>query len=159
MELCIRQRIFSWTDSYDVYDGDGLARYEVRVEFLALGHQIHVYDKATGRELGSIHEKLFSLLPRFEIVIDGRVQGVIRKEFTFFRPRYQVDFRGWDVEGDFLGWDYRVMQGDQEIMSISKELLRWSDTYVLRYSNPANEMPGLLLVLAIDAANCSDNNH
>ena len=158
MELCIRQRLFSWTDSYDVYDGDGLARYEVRAELLALGHQIHVYDKATGRELGSIHEKLFSLLPRFEIVIDGRVKGVIRKEFSFFRPRYHVDFRGWDVEGDFLGWDYRVMQGDLVIISISKELLRWSDTYVLRYSNPANEMPGLLLVLAIDAANCSDNN-
>ncbi len=159
MQLYIKQRIFSWADSYDVYDETGEARYEVKAELFAFGHQIHVYDKRTGREVGSIHEKLFTLLPQFEIVIGGRVQGTIRKEFTFFQPRYQVDYRGWNVEGDFMGWDYRVKQGGMEVMSISKELFNWSDTYVLRYSNPANEMPGLLLVIAIDAANCSKNKN
>ena len=157
MQLLIKQRIFSWTDSYDVYDETGEARYEVAAEFFTFGHQIHVYDKRSGRELGSIHEKLFSFLPTFEIVIDGRTVGTIRKEFSFFTPRYQVDYRGWDVEGDLMGWDYRVMQGNMEVMSITKEIFNWSDTYVLSYSNPANEMPGLLLVIAIDAANCSKN--
>lgn len=157
MQLLIKQRVFSWTDSYDVYDETGEARYEVSAEFFSFGHQIHVYDKRSGREVGSIHEKLFTFLPQFEIVVDGRTVGTISKEFTFFTPRYNVDYRGWDVEGDLMGWDYRVMQGAAEIMSISKELFRWSDTYVLRYSNPANELPGLLLVLAIDAVNCSKN--
>lgn len=156
MRLYIRQRIFSWTDSYDVYDETGQARYEVRAELLALGHQIHVFDKRTGREVGAVHQKLLALLPRFEIVIDGRVCGTIRREFTFLRPRYQVDFRGWTVEGNLMGWDYRVTRGNEEIMSISKEIFHLSDTYVLRCDNPANEMPGLLLVLAIDAANCTD---
>ena len=158
MQLYIKQRIFSWTDSYDVYDETGEARYEVRAALFALGHQIHVYDKRAderGEEVGCIRQKLFTLTPTFEIVMGGRVMGTIRKKLTFFRENYEVDFRGWDVEGDFMGWDYRVMAGDLEVMSISKELFRWSDTYVLRYSNPAYEMPGLLLVLAIDAANCS----
>lgn len=155
MGLYIRQRIFSWTDSYDVYDESGEARYEVRAEFFSLGHQIHVYDKRTGQEVGSIHEKLLRFLPTFEIVIGGRLQGTVRKELTFLRPRYQVDYRGWAVEGDLLGWDYRVTQSGRVVMAISKELLSWSDTYVLRYDNPTDEMPGLLLVLAIDAANCS----
>ena len=158
MQLYIKQRIFSWTDSYDVYDETGEVRYEVKAEFFALGHQIHVYDKRSGQEVGSIHQKLFTFLPEFEIVIGGRVQGSIRKQFTMFRPRYQVDYRGWDVVGNFMGWDYQVIQGDREIMSISKELFNWSDTYVLRYNNPANEMPGLLLVIAIDAANCSNKD-
>lgn len=156
MRLFIRQRMFSWTDSYDVYDENGTARYEVRAEFLTFGHQIHVYEKATGREVGAVHEKLLTFLPRFGIVIDGRVQGEIRKELTFLRPRYNVDYRGWNVEGDFLGWDYRVTAGNTPIMSITKEVFKWTDTYVLGYDNPANEMPGLLLVIAIDAANCSD---
>ncbi len=158
MKLYIKQRIFSWTDSYDVYDETGEPRYEVRAEFFSLGHQIHVYDKGTGRELGSIHQRLFTLMPQFEIVIDGQVQGTVRKEFTFLRPRYQVDYRGWEVEGDFLGWDYQVTSGNRTVMTISKELFHWSDTYVLSYANPANEMPGLLLVLAIDAANCDHND-
>ena len=158
MELLIRQRIFSWADSYDVYDETGEPRYEVKGEFFSLGHRIHVYDKRSGCEIGSIHQKLFTLLPVFEIVIDGQLQGTVRREFTLFRPRYLVDYRGWDVEGDLMGWDYRVTKGGREIMAISKEIFHWSDTYVLRYDNPANEMPGLLLVLAIDAANCTKNN-
>lgn len=157
MELSIKQRVFSWTDTYDVYDGTGNARYFVKAEFLTLGHQIHVYDKRTGVEVGSIHQRLLTFLPAFEIVINGRVQGMVKKQFTLFSPRYEVDFRGWDVQGDFLGWDYRVMQGALEVMSISKEILSWGDTYTLRYSNPAYEMPGLLLVIAIDAANCSNS--
>ena len=88
----------------------------------------------------------------------GRTVGLIRKRFTLFRQSYEVEYRGWDVEGDFLGWDYEVVQGNLQIMSISKEWLSWGDTYTLRFSNPANEFPGLLLVIAIDAANCSHDD-
>ena len=157
MELLIKQRVFSWTDSYDVYDAFGEARYEVSAEFFALGHQIHVYDKRSGMEVGSIHQKLFTFLPRFEIVVGGRMVGTISREFTFFKPRYNVDFLGWDVEGDIMGWDYQVTLGTMPVMRISKELFHWSDTYVLRYGDPVNEIPGLLLVLAIDAANCDND--
>lgn len=154
MQLCIRQRVFSWTDSYDVYDERGEARYFVKAEFLTLGHQIHVYEKQTGREVGSIHQRLLSFLPTFDIIIDGCQCGSISKQLSLFTPRYEVEFRGWDVEGNILGWDYTVNQGSLEVMSISKEVLAWGDTYILRYDNSAYEMPGLLLVLAIDAANC-----
>lgn len=154
MRLCIKQRVFSWTDSYDVYDENGVARYFVQAEFLTLGHQIHVYEKQTGREVGSIHQRLLTFLPTFDIIVDGQSQGCVSKQFSLFTPRYEVDFRGWDVEGDLLGWDYSVHQGSLEIMNISKQWLSWGDTYTLQYSNPAHEMPGLLLVLAIDAANC-----
>lgn len=154
MRLCIKQRVFSWTDSYDVYDENGVARYFVQAEFLTLGHQIHVYEKQTGREVGSIHQRLLTFLPTFDIIVDGQSQGCVSKQFSLFTPRYEVDFRGWDVEGDLLGWEYSVYQGSLEIMNISKQWLSWGDTYTLQYSNPAHEMPGLLLVLAIDAANC-----
>ena len=157
MELLIKQRVFSWGDSYDVYDETGEARYFVEAELFAFGHQIHVYDKRSGRELGSIHQKLFSFTPTFEIVIDGQVRGTVCREFTLFRPRYNVDFRGWTVEGDMLHCDYEVKSFDRRVMYIQREWLTWGDTYVLRYSNPADEMPGLLLVIAIDAANCNNN--
>ena len=46
MRLLIKQRVFSWSDTYDVYDEEGNVRYFVRAEVFALGHQIHVYDAA-----------------------------------------------------------------------------------------------------------------
>ena len=154
MELLIKQRVFSWTDSYDVYDENGQPRYFVKAEFLTLGHQIHVYDTQTGRELGSIHQRLLTFLPAFEVVLNGRMVGSVRKRFSLLFPRYDVDYRDWSVEGDLLNWDYEVTRGSETVLTISKELLHWGDTYTLRYQNPADELPGLLLVIAIDAANC-----
>lgn len=154
MELLIKQRVFSWTDSYDVYDENGQPRYFVKAELLTLGHQIHVYDVQTGRELGSIHQRLLTFLPAFEVVLNGRMVGSVRKRFSLLFPRYDVDYRDWSVEGDLLNWDYEVTRGSETVMTISKELLHWGDTYTLRYQNPADELPGLLLVIAIDAANC-----
>ena len=66
MKLLIKQRVFSWTDSYDIYDENGNAKYCVKAEFLSIGHRLHVYD-ATGQEIGLIKEKVFTLLPVFEI--------------------------------------------------------------------------------------------
>ena len=42
MKLLIRQRIFSWTDNYDVYDQNGRPRYEVEADFFTIGHRIRV---------------------------------------------------------------------------------------------------------------------
>ena len=42
MQLLIKQRVFSWTDTYDVYDEKEEPKYFVKAEFFALGHQIHV---------------------------------------------------------------------------------------------------------------------
>ena len=157
MQLLIKQRVFSWSDTYDVYDESGEARYYVEAEFFTFGHQIHVYDKRTNQEVGSIHEELLTFLPKFQIVIGGRVVGTIQKEFSFLTPRYHVDFRGWEVEGDFMGWDYAAYKNGREVLTVSKELFNWGDTYVLQYGNVGDEIPGLLLTIAIDAVNCSKN--
>ncbi len=157
MELLIRQRVFSWTDTYDVYDGNQQPRYFVRAEFLTLGHQIHVFSSATGQEVGTIRQRLLTFLPKFEIACQGRELGSVEKRFTLFRPRYDVAYRGWTVDGDFLGWDYEVRDGARMVMHIAKEPFHWGDTYVLHYDKPEDELPGLLLVIAIDAANCSGN--
>ncbi|RKI28753.1 hypothetical protein D7V82_13650 [bacterium 1xD8-6] len=154
MRLLIKQRVFSWSDTYDVYDEDGNAKYFVKAEFLSLGHRLHVYDQMD-REVGLIKEKLLTFLPVFEIEVNGVQQGMIEQRFSLFKPKYEVDFNGWRVEGDFLGWDYDVYSGCSAVIHITKEWLHWGDTYVIDIPNPSDELMGLLLVIAIDAANCT----
>lgn len=155
MRLLIKQRVFSWTDTYDVYDENGNVKYFVKAEFLSLGHRIHIYD-IHQNEIGLIKEKLLTLLPVFEIETGGVTRGQIAKKFTLFKPKYEVDFNGWRVEGDFMGWDYEVYSGCSSIIHISKELFHWGDTYVIDFGNPQDEVMGMLLVIAIDAANCTE---
>lgn len=157
MRLLIKQRVFSWTDSYDIYDENGNVRYFVKAELIALGHQLHVYD-ANQNEIGMIKQKLLTFLPAFEIEIGGRTVGKIQKEFSFFKPRYEIACNGWRVEGDFLGWDYDVYSGCSSIIHISKELLHFGDTYVIDIANPEDELMGMMLVIAIDAANCTQGD-
>ena len=153
MKLLIKQRVFSWSDTYDIYDEEGEVKYFVKAEFLSIGHRLHVFDR-NGKELGIIREKVLSFLPVFEIEIDGVTKGQIKQHFTLLRSKYDVDYNGWYVEGDFLGWNYEVYSGSEMVVNITKELLHWGDTYVLSFENPENELEGLFLVLAIDAANC-----
>lgn len=153
MKLLIKQRVFSWSDTYDIYDEEGEAKYFVKAEFLSIGHRLHVFDR-NGKELGIIREKVLTFLPVFEIEINGVIKGQIKQQFTLLRAKYDVDYNGWYVEGDFLGWNYEVYSGSEMVVNITKELLHWGDTYVLSFENPENELEGLFLVLAIDAANC-----
>lgn len=156
MKLLIKQRVFSWGDTYDIYDEYGNVKYLVKAEVFSFGHQLHVYD-AYGNEIGQIHQKLFTFMPKFEIEMGGRVLGTISRVITFFKPEYEIDFNGWYVKGDFLGWEYDVFSRDGLIVHITKEWLHWGDTYVLDFTKPEDELMGLMLVIAIDAANCSND--
>ena len=154
MQLLFKQRLFSWFDSYDIYNEAGETVYTVKGE-LAWGHLLRIYD-ATGREIGAVKEKVLTWLPKFELYIGDRYVGCIRKELSLFHPRFTIDYNGWQVSGDWLEWDYSITSpAGQYIARISKELLNWTDTYVIDVYNEQDALGALMLVLAIDAEKCS----
>ena len=154
MRLLFKQRLFSWFDSYDIYDEDGNTVYTVKGQ-LSWGHCMKIFD-AHGNEIGMIQERLLTLLPKFEIYLGGNYVGCIRKEISFFKPVFDIDYSGWHVEGDFFEWDYNILNSSGGCVArVSKELLNWTDTYVIDVNNPQDALGALLLVLAIDAEKCS----
>jgi len=157
MRLWFQQRLFSWFDSYDIYDEAGNPVYTVEGK-LSWGHCLHILDRA-GNHIGTVQEKVFTFLPKFEMYIEDRYVGCIQKKFTFFTPRYDIDCNGWQVEGSFLEWDYVVREAcGGTVATITKELFHWTDTYVIDVPDPQNALCALMLVLAIDAEKCSRSN-
>ena len=154
MKLLFKQRMFSWFDSYDVYNEAGDVIYTVRGD-IAWGHLLRIYD-AHGYEIGVVKERVLTWLPKFEMYLDGCYVGSIRKEFTFFRPRFVIDCNGWQVEGDWFEWDYHILdERGHSIAYVNKQLFNWTDTYVIDVRNPNHATCILMLVLAIDAEKCS----
>lgn len=154
MRLLFKQRLFSWFDSYDIYDEDGNTVYTVKGQ-LSWGHCMKIFD-AHGNEIGMIQERVLTLLPKFEIYLGGNYVGCIRKEISFFKPVFDIDYSGWHVEGDFFEWDYNILNSSGGCVArVSKELLNWTDTYVIDVNNPQDALGALLLVLTIDAEKCS----
>ena len=155
MKLLFKQRLFSWFDSYDVYDEDDNTFFTVQGK-LDWGHRLEIYDK-NGYYLGRVKEKVLAFLPRFELYIGEQYVGQIKKELTFFKPVFSLDCNGWKVRGNWLEWNYEVSDSrENSIMTASKQLFNWTDTYVIDIADPQDALMSLMIVLAIDAAKCSD---
>lgn len=157
MRLLFKQRLFSWFDSYDIYDEAGNTVFTVKGQ-LSWGHCLKVFD-ALGQEIGTVKERIFTWMPKFEIYLGDTYIGCISKEMSFFRPRFNIDYCGWHIEGDFFEWDYSIINSlGENIVTVSKELWNWTDTYVIDVKYPRDAVCALMMVLAIDAEKCSRNN-
>lgn len=154
MKLLFKQRLFSWFDSYDIYDEFGNTVYVVKGQ-LSWGHKLVIYD-ADGNEVGMVVQKVITLLPKFEIYKQGSYIGCLSKEFSIFTPHYNIDYNGWHIDGSFFEWDYSILDKDGNLVaSIGKELLHLTDTYVIDVQDPEDTLDALMFVLAIDAEKCS----
>ena len=157
MKLLFKQRFFSWFDSYDIYDEAGATLFTVEGQ-LSWGHTLHIND-TNGVHIATLKQRLFTFLPKFDLFIGEELVGTITKDFTFFVPAFDVDFNNWRVQGQFMEWDYDILDKfGAQVATVSKELFNWTDTYVIDVRDPDNALCALMVVLAIDAEKCSRNN-
>lgn len=157
MKMLFKQRLFSWFDSYDIYDEQGGVLFTVKGEF-SIGHRLRIFDNS-GNSVGYIQQKMLSLFPQYNMFKGDEQIGSIRKVFSVFGPRFNIDFCGWLVEGDWFEYDYSITDalGDT-VAVISKEFFNWTDTYSIDVKDPKDALYALMLVLAIDADKSSRNN-
>lgn len=156
MKLLFKQRFFSWLDSYDVYREDGTVAYTVKGQ-ISWGHCLRIYDVA-GNWVGTVKEKVFCWLPKFELYIGNAYMGRISRKWTWFKPQYVFDCNGWGVQGDFFEWDYSIVNAQGGLVAgIGKEVFHLTDTYVLDIPDPQNALLVLMFTLAVDAEKCSRN--
>ncbi len=157
MKLLFKQRFFSWFDSYDIYNEAGETVYVVKGQ-LSWGHCLKIFD-TNGNEIGMIKERILTFLPKFEMYMGKKYIGCIRKKFSFFKPKYNIDCNGWHIKGNFFEWDYSIIgTNGQQIATVSKEIFNLTDTYAINVYNPQDAIYTLMLVLAIDAEKCSRND-
>ena len=107
MKLYMKQKVFSWADTFTVKDSMGEDKYFIKGELFSWGKKLHVYDRS-GREVAFIRQKLWTFMPRYMVSVNGTDVAEIVKEFTFLRPKYSIIGPGWEVDGSFWEHDYEV---------------------------------------------------
>ena len=96
MILLLKQRMFSWFDSYDIYDEAGNTVFVVKGE-LAWGHCMRIYD-AIGNELGMIKQKILTFMPKFEISMNNMWEALTGSLTFLPRPITLIIMDGmWKV--------------------------------------------------------------
>ena len=158
MKLYIKEHIFTIGDKFSVLDEQGSEKYFVEGEIFTWGKKLHVYDRH-GREVAFIKQELFSFMPTFSVCVGGREIARVRREFSFFRPRYYVEGLNWDVEGNYWQHEYDVTKNGRPVVSIEKEWMTWGDSYELTIAPEADEIVALAVVITIDCVVEQQNNN
>lgn len=151
MKLLFKQKMFSWFDSYDIYDENGNKYFTVKGK-PSIGHKLLIYNK-NDEHIATLKEHFITFLPKFDMYVGNDLVGSIRRELKFLRPSYKIDYNGWRVDGNFFEFNYEIKDDyGNTVAIISKQLMNFTDTYVIDIYYEKDALYALMAVLAIDAA-------
>ncbi len=154
-QLYMKQKVFSLSGKFTVKDKEQQDVYYIEGSFLQIPKTFTIMDPAR-KEIALITKKVFSLLPKFFVEVEGREVLTIKKEFTFFKARYTIDAEGVEVSGNWWDMDFEVLQHGNVVGSVSKQWLTWGDTYEIKVIDEEMEHMLIALVVAIDCVKASE---
>ena len=130
---------------------------------LAFGGQTAIklaeYLDKNGNEISMVKQKILSLFPTSYICINDEIVGTIKRKFSFFKPKYDIDYKDWEIDGNFFEWDYTVYGNNRSetVAVVKKELFKFTDTYTLNILKE-DEAPFLIaFIIAIDVEKARRN--
>jgi uncharacterized protein YxjI len=151
----IKERFFRLGEDSDILDESGQPVFQVDGKVFTLRDRLVVND-LSGREVASVHRKLLSFRPTYEISVGGREVAKVRKHlFTPFRDSFTIDVPGPDdleMTGSLFDHDFTIRRGDRVVATVSKAWLTLRDTYGVEIAPGEDDVLILASVLALDLA-------
>lgn len=148
MNLYIKQKIFSWADTFSVMDVNGSIIYSVVGKIFSIAKKLTIYQN--DKEVARVEKKLISLLPKFYVYIKDQQIAEIQKRISFLHEKYSVVGLEWEIEGNIWSHDYTISKNGKVIATIHKKWLTWADTYELCISDNVDHVVALAVIIAID---------
>lgn len=147
--LYIKQKVFSLGEKFTVTDENQQPIYHINGSFLKIPKSFEIID-AHNQVVSTITKKVFSLLPKFFITVDGLEVATIHKDLTFFKARYRIEAEGIEVHGNWWDMDFEVTKDGQQLATIHKKWVSWGDSYELSIMDDRFEHLIVAIVVAID---------
>ncbi len=148
----IKEKFWSWGDEFSITDEHGEVKYLVKGRAFSWGDKLSVRD-VDDNELAFINQKLLSLLPRYEIQIDGEVFAEVTKEWSWVKKKFKLDVPGpndYEIEGSFWAHEFTFHRSGQDVAKVSKKLWDWTDSYGVEIVDGEDEVAILCACIVID---------
>jgi uncharacterized protein YxjI len=133
MRYLLKQKLFSFGDDFTIKDEAGNALYKVDGKAFTLLREKLAFEDLQGKELAFIRERLIALTPSYEILRNGEVAAVVKKDLiNLFRCGFTVDVPGPDdleAQGSLLDHEYTFTRGSRTVATVSKRWFSFTDTY------------------------------
>ncbi|MCA2979125.1 MAG: LURP-one-related family protein [Myxococcaceae bacterium] len=132
MRSLAKQRLFCLGDDFVIKDDQGAERFSVDGKAFTLLREKPAFLDAQKREVALIREKLVALTPSYEIVRDGKVAAVVKKDFiNVSRLGFTDDVPGPDdleASGSLLEHEYTFRRGGRVVAEVSRRWFSYTDT-------------------------------
>jgi uncharacterized protein YxjI len=158
MRFQLQRKLFALGDDFTVKDDTGADRYIVDGKVFSIGHKVIIADMQ-GNEEATIHQRIISFMPTYEITRNGQELAEIRKKLTLFREGFTVDIPGPDdleVQGDLLDHEYVFTRGGQTVATVSKRWFSLMDSYGVEVAPGVDDVLILASAIVIDLVNDKD---
>ena len=155
----IREKVFSFGDNFTIKDIDGYHAYKVKGQVFSLGNKLRLYTM-DDRELVYIEQKLFKFLPEYLIYENNNIAAVLKKEFSFFKPKLRIESSYGDfyIEGNIFAYNFTIFKNGMPVARVYKKALSMTDTYEVDISDNESYPFILSLVIVIDQIFHDDKN-
>ena len=145
----LKQELWSLGGRFTISDELGIAHYQCEGSFFQIPKTFTIRDMQ-GNLVSQIEKELLAFLPTFKVKLANGDTFTLRKEWIFFKPRYQIDNLQMVVQGDFWDMDFDLTREGQLLARISQEWLRMTSTYTIEVYDESYADLIISLVVAID---------
>jgi len=151
MKYLVKQKVFSFRDSFTIKNEFGEECFRVIGKIFSFGNKLHLTD-LQGNELYYIEQKIFRFLPEYTIYRDGVPVAQVKKNFTFFRPSFDITsvYGNYNISGNLWAYDFSIFKNGSPVAVISKQWFSFSDTYGVSIDDREDAAFILALVIVLD---------
>jgi len=159
VRFVVKQKILSLADSFVIYDENNYPAYKVEGKLFSFGDQLKMYDMNSGEQI-YIEQKIFKFLPEYHFYEQGRRIAVVKKEFTFLKPRFNIESESglYTVDGNFLGYNFQILKDGIVVARVDKVFFSFRDTYSVEILSKEDQGFLLAICIVIDQT-LHDRNH
>lgn len=161
MRYAIKEKYWSWGDTYYVYDENREPVFQVVGQPFSWGSNLSFQDTA-GQELAQIRQTLLSWKPRFQILREGVQFAEVIKEFSWFSKSFTLDVPGpndYTISGEFWQHRYQFARAGRAVAQITKKMWSWTDTYGIEIVDGEDDVAILCSAIVIDQVLHDDKNN
>ena len=160
MKFYVKQKVFSFKDSFKVFDENQTPVYQVTGKFLSLKNKMELQDMSGNIRYRS-DKKVISILPTYYIYDESGKQVVTVKKKFSIKPKFDVDIYGEHakISGSFWQYNFEIETDRGIVATIRKKLLSFGDSYEIDIVDDKNLELLLYLVIVIDQVLHEEKNH
>jgi len=149
----LKQKVFSFTDKYKIYDENQNVVFHCEGRFMSFTHRMDFFASAENRHLFTIKRQVFSFLPVYHLTTpDGHEIATVRKRFTVLKQKLDIEsvHGQYTIEGDFFAHVFSISSGTTPVVEFQKKWLSWGDSYEIAIHAEENVEFFVALVVMID---------